>query len=76
MVSISYGQGYSVEFKASPCRRIATQAPGALEQGNAICITELYAFPETASGVLLGPGRDKMLDYGTPSDCDTGLKQG
>ena len=63
---ISHGQGCNVDFKASPCRRIA---PGILEQGCATPIREFYAFLKTASDVLLGPSRDTLIDYGTPSDC-------
>lgn len=63
---ISHGHGRSVDFKASSCRRIA---PGILEQECVTPIREFYAFLKTASGVLLGPSRDRLSDYRTPSDC-------
>lgn len=41
---ISNGQGCSVKFKASPCKRIATQSPGVLEEGHAISIRDSMSF--------------------------------
>lgn len=49
----------------TPSLRIATQTPGILEQWNAFCSRELYAFWLTVHGMLLCPGREKTLDNGT-----------
>lgn len=43
--------------------RIIKQAPRVLEQGHDICSRELHASRKTASGMLLGPGNDGMLEH-------------
>lgn len=53
----------SVDFMASPSERITKQAPRVLEQGHNICSRELHASRKTASGMLLGPGNDGMLEH-------------
>lgn len=40
----SNGQGCSVKFKASPCKTVATQVPGVLEEGHAINIRDYMSF--------------------------------
>lgn len=48
---------------ASPSERITKQAPRVLEQGHNICSRELHTSRKTASGMLLGPGNDGMLEH-------------
>jgi hypothetical protein len=43
--------------------------PGILEQDHAFGGRELFFYCKTASGVLLDPCRELVLDYGTSSIC-------
>lgn len=49
------GKSCSIAFIASPSGRVTMQAPGVLQKSHAIS--------KTVSGVLLGSGRDRTLDY-------------
>ena len=53
----------SAGFIASPYRRITTKTSRALQQGHAIYGEELYTFHKIVPGLLLGPGRNKVLDH-------------
>lgn len=53
----------NVCFMASTIERITKQAPGILEQGHTICSGESHIIMKTASGMLLGPGNDGILEH-------------